>query len=201
MKKITLIILLAFTTIIYAQDPIDVVITGECAEVSSTYFYNGLVNGKNNYVQSFVIGGVSLVIGVGFDGTKWVLYANGDITDDGFDNIAVPVGLLPPSIGWVNTGCLDGTMTINQVLNVNENNFKNITLYPNPSTNYITIENTNDTNSTFEYKIYDLTGRIVSLGNSKYNDKIVIESLTIGNYLIQIKEDNGAIFNQKIIKN
>ena len=93
------------------------------------------------------------------------------------------------------------SFTINQVLNVNENSLKNITLFPNPSRNYITIENTNDTNSTFEYKIYDLTGRIVSLGNSKYNDKIVIESLTIGNYLIQIKDDNGAIFNQKIIKN
>ncbi len=199
MKKITLLLLLAFTSIIYAQDPIYVTITGECSDVTGTYTFNGLVNGKNNYVQSFTIAGTTIVIGVGFDGIKWVLYANGDITDDGFDNIAVPDGLLPPFIGWVNSQCADGTMTISQVLNVDENYLKNIIIYPNPSSDFVIVENSKD-NSSFDYKIVDLTGRVVAIGKSKFNDKISVETLSIGNYLIQIKNEIGQTFNKKFVK-
>ena len=51
MKNITLLLLLAFTSIIYAQDPIYVTITGDCGNVSGNYYFSGLVNGKNNYVN------------------------------------------------------------------------------------------------------------------------------------------------------
>lgn len=76
MKKIIFIFLLiiSFQNNLNAQNPINVIITGECSYASGTYTYNGQVNGKNNYTQTFVIDGESVVIGVGFDNVKWVLY-------------------------------------------------------------------------------------------------------------------------------
>lgn len=200
MKNITLLFLLVFTSIIYAQDPIYVTITGECSDASENYTFNGLVNGKNNYEKTFIFDGTTTLIELGFDGVKWVLYLDGDITDDGFSNFSVPDGLLPPFTGWVNTGCLDGTMTLSQVLNVDENYLKNIIIYPNPSSDFVLVENLDD-NSLFDYKIVDLTGRVIAIGKSNFNDKISVETLSIGNYLFQIKNKDGKIYNQKLIKN
>lgn len=205
MKKIILVVLfLAFgQNILFAQAPINVVITGECEDVSGTYNFTGLVNGKNNYEKTFEIEGISIVIGVGFDNTKWVIYADGDITDDGFSNIAVPAGLLPPFTGWVNTGCLDGTLTINQNLSVNEATIfeKNVVLYPNPASNYVTIEHKISTDSKLEYNIIDIAGRIVGRGTSSFNENISIENLKAGNYIIKIKNEDGFVTNKKLIKN
>lgn len=89
-----------------------------------------------------------------------------------------------------------------QLLNINEfiNNSK-ITIYPNPTNNFITIQNKQNTIENFEYKIVDLTGRIVKRGNSKFNEQMNIESLISGNYIIQIQTDSNEIFTQKLIKN
>ena len=151
-KKIfILLLIISFQNNLNAQNPINVIITGECSRFSGTYTYNGLVNGKNNYTQNFIIDVESVVIGVGFDNIKWVLYAAGDLTDDGFSNIAVPVGLLPPFTGWVNTQCLDGTMIIEQNLSTNdfENFNSKILVYPNPTNNFITIKNDGNSSEKF----------------------------------------------------
>ena len=204
MKKIILILLLSLFSQnnSNAQAPINVTITGECSEASETYIYNGVVNGKNNYTKTFIIDGINTVIGVGFDNTKWVLYADGDLTDDGFSNIAVPLGLLPPFTGWVNTQCTDGTMIIEQSLSINNiDNFNKKTLiYPNPTRNYITIQNKENLTENFYYKIIDLTGRIVNIGKSKFNEQINIENFTNGNYIIQIETKNGEKSSTKLIK-
>jgi hypothetical protein len=70
-------------------------------------------------------------------------------------------------------------------------------IYPNPTNNNITIQNTEKSSENFEYKIIDLTGRIVKSGNSKFNEQISIESLESGNYIIQ----NSEKFTEKLIKN
>lgn len=205
MKKIIfiLVLIISFQNNLNAQSPINVIITGECSVVSGTYTYNGLVNGKNNYTQTFVIGGESIVIGVGFDNIKWVLYADGDLTDVGFSNIAVPAGLLPPLMGWVNTQCENGTMIIEQNLSTNdfENFNSKILVYPNPTNNFITIKSEKNSAENFKYKIFDITGRNIISSNSKFNEQINIESLTSGNYIIQIETENGEKFTEKLIKN
>ncbi len=205
MKKIIFIILLiiSFQTNLNAQNPINVIITGDCSEASGTYTYNGLVNGKNNYTQTLVIDGESIVTGVGFDNTKWVLYIDGDLTDDGFSNIAVPSGLLPPFTGWVHTQCEDGTMIIEQNLSTNDfDNFSSkILVYPNPTNNFITITNKENSSENYKYKIIDLIGRNIMSGNSKFNKQINVESLTIGNYIIQVETENGQKSTKKLIKN
>ncbi len=204
MRKIILSLFFVFINqnIVTAQEPINVVITGDCFDASGVYEFNGLVNGKNNYVHTFVIDGVNFVAGVGFDGTKWVLYANGDLTDTGYENIAVPIGMLPPFIGWYGTGCIDGTMTISQSLSTNNTIIAtNISVYPNPSTHFVIIENPKSNSNLFDYNVIDITGRIVFSGNAKYNEKINTESVTKGNYILEIKDTEGQIFNKKLIIN
>ena len=77
----------------------------------------------------------------------------------------------------------------------------NISLFPNPTNNFLTIKKQKNSTESFEYKIVDLTGRIVKNGNSKFNEQINIESLTSGNYIIQIQTDSNQFITQKILKN
>ena len=74
-------------------------------------------------------------------------------------------------------------------------------IYPNPANSFLSIQNFENLTENFEYKIIDLTGRIVKNGNSKYNEQINIEELMNGNYIIKIQTDNDKIISQKIIKN
>ena len=67
--------------------------------------------------------------------------------------------------------------------------------------NYITNKNKESSSENFEYKIVDFTGRNVRSGNSKFNQKIDIESLKNGNYIIQIETDKGEKLIEKLIKN
>lgn len=204
MKKILLILFFGFISqnFVNAQEPLNVVVTEDCIDASGIYEFNGLVNGKNNYVYTVTIENITTVIGLGFDGTKWVLYADGNLTDTGFENIAVPVGMLPPFIGWYGTGCSNGTMTISQSLSTNNTKIEtNISVYPNPSTNFIVVENSKNNNNQFDYNIIDIIARIVFSGKAKFNEKINIENFTRGNYILEIKDASGQVFKKKLIIN
>jgi len=209
MKKIIYILFLSvlfYQNNLTAQSPINVIITNICSDVSGSYLFNGLVNGKNNYTLTINDMGYIYVIGVGFDNIKWVLYLDGDLTDYGFSNSAVPSGVLPPFTGWVPfaDNCdSTGTMIIEQSLStIDIEGFNKKTLiFPNPSMSFITIQNKESSSESFEYKIVDFTGRNVKSGNSKFNQKIDIESLKNGNYIIQMETDKGEMLTEKLIKN
>lgn len=86
---------------------------------------------------------------------------------------------------------------------LNNESFENkpdLILFPNPANENIVIYNTNNIVDTFSYKIIDLQGRIIKNGNSKINEKINVENLSAGNYIIQINTDNGLTTNRKFIK-
>ncbi len=201
-KTILIIFLVVFQLQVNAQSAIDVVITGDCSPFSGTYQFNGLVNGKNNYVQTFMVDSEPQIVAVGFDNSQWVLYGNGDLTDYGFSNIAVPEGNLPPYVGWVNTQCQSGTMTINLNLAVvDQNNFeKNVMLVPNPAQQYLTIAQSNNDGTALQYEIVDIMGRIVSKGASQFGNHISIEKLPNGLYTVKIKNKTGQVTSKKLIK-
>ena len=82
------------------------------------------------------------------------------------------------------------TYNINTMLvGVDESSMNQFKLYPNPSTDNISITG-NITN--FAYKIMDMSGR--ELVSGQVNNgfaKIAIESLTNGHYLVQIVSENS----------
>lgn len=78
---------------------------------------------------------------------------------------------------------------------------KKLLIYPNPIKNIFTINNIENNLDNFEYNIFDLTGRIIKNGKSKFNEQINIENLTSGNYIIQIITEDRKITTEKLIKN
>lgn len=115
-----------------------------------------------------------------FNGTTWVLqttYPNGN-----------PVPALQD---------VCSSLSISEI----DNSKSKIFIYPNPTNNFIIIQNRQNSTENFEFKIVDLTGKIVNKGSSKFNDPINIQSLTNGNYIIQIETENGEKFTEKLIKN
>jgi hypothetical protein len=78
---------------------------------------------------------------------------------------------------------------------------KKLLIYPNPTKNIFTVNNIENAFSNFEYRIFDLTGRIIKNGESKFNEQINIENLTSGNYIIQIETEDRKITTEKLIKN
>lgn len=79
---------------------------------------------------------------------------------------------------------------------------KSITnLHPNPANNHFTLYNKNNLSENFNYKIIDMTGRIIAKGDSKFNEQINIEGLSSGTYLIHLETEKGEFLSKKIIKN
>lgn len=85
----------------------------------------------------------------------------------------------------------------NSEIIMDENTF---IVFPNPTNELIIIKKYKRTNEAFEYIIVDFTGRMLKKGNARFNERIDIESLRIGNYIIRIKTENGKKFTKKLSK-
>lgn len=98
---------------------------------------------------------------------------------------------------WTNQ--IRATYTYQGTANIEDfNNSIIITIYPNPTSDYINIQ----TNSTIkEVKIYDLNGRLKSektFNSENYN--VDIRDLSSGFYLLQVYDENERITTKKILK-
>lgn len=71
-------------------------------------------------------------------------------------------------------------------------------VYPNPTTNAFAIQNSESLN--FNYSVYDLTGKLLLNGASKYNQSIDSSILPSGTYFIKTVDANGTTAFHKIIK-
>jgi len=78
---------------------------------------------------------------------------------------------------------------------VNENQENKISVFPNPTENFITIEVKNSTN----YSLVDLNGRTLQNGVINNNDNIDLSSLNSGSYILRLSNENGSQ-NLPIIK-
>ena len=77
--------------------------------------------------------------------------------------------------------------------------YQNISVYPNPASNYIYIQTTQrNSNNIF---IFDMSGRMITSKVMKNNTEVFdISTLSKGLYILQVTNTEGAsIYNQKII--
>ncbi len=92
--------------------------------------------------------------------------------------------------------CLDGFIVdVEGIKNINE-----ITLFPNPANDIISISNVNNLLIN-KIIISDITGKNIIEINEKAFDKINISNLNKGLYFISFYQENKLINTQKIIKN
>jgi uncharacterized delta-60 repeat protein len=89
------------------------------------------------------------------------------------------------------------TLGIDSILNEEKDNV--LIIFPNPSKNHVTIQNKLNSSENFIYEIIDLIGRITKKGTSRFNEKINVEDLTNGTYIINVSTAIGNKFSEKII--
>lgn len=87
----------------------------------------------------------------------------------------------------------------NNLSTLSNNKESFLTLYPNPSTDYVKIDTNNDAEIE-SVRIYDLNGKIVNEVSNYRNNRIDISRLANGIYNLQIKFYGNTSVNKKIIK-
>ncbi|WP_445737085.1 T9SS type A sorting domain-containing protein [Mariniflexile sp.] len=90
------------------------------------------------------------------------------------------------------------TYNYDNTAGVNDFNDNQITVYPNPTTDFIYLSNINEN---LDYKLYDVTGKISMEGKLIANKKIDISNLKSGLFILQLKTETGNITHRKVFKN
>lgn len=141
---------------------------------------------------------------------KNILHSSINITGG---NIASEEGSVSYSIGQVYYSSHNGqenhiTEGIQQPLNMHiipidkeeEESFK-VAAYPNPATNYFTIEASNYTNRSLSYHLMDLNGRFLKEDHIGESGAIVnVSNLSAAIYLLIISDNGRHIKKIKILK-
>ncbi len=111
-------------------------------------------------------------------------------------------GLSPNTTYYYSVGAYSPTLTGNRILgsfttavlsNSDHEQKLNFSLYPNPASDYFTIEMENEIKSV---EIYSLQGQKVLTSNSKI---ITVSDLSEGIYFVRIEDQNSAFSAQKLI--
>ena len=69
-------------------------------------------------------------------------------------------------------------------------------LYPNPSKDWVKIDGISEVS---DVQIFDITGKLVLLQEYQVDDRIDISNLTVGMYILNIRNSEG-VSSKKIIK-
>lgn len=168
-----------------------VTITGSCA-VDGDYAFSTDVNGRPSYVTEFFI--------IQWTGTRWEHNLIGD-PDVGMYNDANTA--TPPASSfspWIAdlcdpAGVFTGDGTSEEVIvSINEYGGSNINIkiYPNPASDYITISGIKK--RTENYEVYNLIGQKMREGIISNEERIDIQNLSKGIYLLKFEGENTLIF-------
>ena len=88
---------------------------------------------------------------------------------------------------------------VNEHLGIVRNDAANITVYPNPASDMISIEG----NSILTVRIYNTLGQVVAemTGNGSPNVNVSTSNLKSGLYIVTVEDASGNISEQKIVIN
>lgn len=88
----------------------------------------------------------------------------------------------------------DGKFTYSKVVSVNRTIAENITLFPNPASNYLVIKGTST--ERLDVKVYSATGQLMLKGNYTSGEQIAINKLTPGMYVAMINNKAYKLIKQ-----
>ena len=187
MKQIyllTTILLLTFINI-NAQT---VTVTGSCG-VDGDYALSTDVNGRPSYTYATFI--------IQWTGTRWE-HNNGSgavgmYNDANTEN--PPASSFSPwiAVDCNPTGLFTGNGTSGSTLSINEVELTivNLKVYPNPASDYITIYGLKKDKN---YEIYNLIGQQIRKGTISNKEKIDVQNLIKGIYLLKFENENTIKF-------
>ncbi|NBU81385.1 MAG: T9SS C-terminal target domain-containing protein [Flavobacteriaceae bacterium] len=92
---------------------------------------------------------------------------------------------------------------ISVVLGIDNNAINlEVTAYPNPTTNYLTLNIGNTEISTLNFQLYDITGKLIESKKIKSSiETIDMENLPTATYFLKVADNNKEVKTFKIIKN
>ena len=99
----------------------------------------------------------------------------------------------------INCNLFPTPIRANLATNLNVNNELKIETYPNPTNDILNIKFDKNSTEIKSAQISDLSGRIV-LNETLENQTINVKSLSIGTYILMVKDVDGKLFYQKFIK-
>ena len=87
-------------------------------------------------------------------------------------------------------------------IGLEENELVNVKVYPNPASDFVTIEVPSDHNAAMNYAIFNVLGSVVANGTFETSGKydLNIESLTTGVYYIQLDNGTTVVKTIKLLK-
>jgi hypothetical protein len=87
----------------------------------------------------------------------------------------------------------------NTIKIADENSSVDIVVYPNPSTDKISIANSNLNFAAVSYKVMNLTGDLVKVGTASVNE-INVSELAAGMYMLSVIDEANEVVTVKFIK-
>ncbi|MCX6187228.1 MAG: T9SS type A sorting domain-containing protein, partial [Bacteroidetes bacterium] len=95
----------------------------------------------------------------------------------------------------------DGNFKYSNVIKVsNENVGNEVTVFPNPTSEKISISNSNLNFASMSFKVMNLTGEVVKVGTASINE-INVSDLAAGMYMISVTDEANEAITVKFIKN
>jgi hypothetical protein len=89
---------------------------------------------------------------------------------------------------------LDETFAYSSIVNINVEGGAEVSVYPNPATEYIKVSTSGDALS--NVTIYNVNGQLVKRAHS---DKVDLTGLTVGRYIVKINHISGAVTTKRIV--
>ena len=92
---------------------------------------------------------------------------------------------------------------ISIVLGIDDNSIKlELTAYPNPTTNFLTLNVGKAELSTMNFELYDMSGKLIeSRKIISSSETIAMENLPTATYFLKVTNNNNQVKTFKIIKN
>ncbi|QCX39291.1 T9SS type A sorting domain-containing protein [Aureibaculum algae] len=90
-----------------------------------------------------------------------------------------------------------GAYEFNATASIDENNFSEVIVFPNPTSDYLSIKNGNNLNDIKYINIYDGVGKRITSYNSP--EMMDVRSLSPGLYFLELQTNTNQIINKKVI--
>ena len=132
--------------------------------------------------------------------------AGGDSSGSG-GSVAYSVGQIVYTTNTGTTGSVaqgvQQPYEISIVLGVDDNSIKlELTAYPNPTTNYLTLNLGKTELSNLNFQLYDMSGKLIESNKiTSITETIRMENLPSSTYFLKVTNNNKELKSFKIIKN
>ena len=89
------------------------------------------------------------------------------------------------------------TYYFNQTVGIAERFTEAIKIYPNPTQDYVSIDNVE--NLAVKAEVYNVTGKLILSSALKGNDRINVQELPAGNYILKLSDQNSKVVSTNLL--